>query len=215
MLAIDTSSTVTSVALHDGTDVVAERSQDLPNRHGELLAPAIESVILEGGRAAPDLTAVAVGVGPGPFTGLRIGLMTARSLGHALGVPVTGVVSLDALAAQAAGRPVAVVTDARRREVYAATYDAGGARTTGPLVDTAAAVAAALRAARFAGVVAGPGAQLYPDAFADWEVVEGITASAAHIARLALAGHGRDTTAPLYLRRPDATVPGARKPALT
>ena len=85
---------------------------------------------LRGGRRAlPDVDAVVVGVGPGPFTGLRVGMVTAAALGDALGVPVHGVCSLDAIAADVAARPrpgpLLVVTDARRREVYWAAYDGG------------------------------------------------------------------------------------------
>uniref|UniRef100_UPI002027EAAC tRNA (adenosine(37)-N6)-threonylcarbamoyltransferase complex dimerization subunit type 1 TsaB n=1 Tax=Actinotalea sp. C106 TaxID=2908644 RepID=UPI002027EAAC len=96
-------------------------------RHAELLAPMIEEVLREAEVDRRDLTAVVVGTGPAPFTGLRAGLVTARTLGLALGVPVHGVCSLEAVAALAltdldAAAEVLVVTDARRRELYAARY---------------------------------------------------------------------------------------------
>src|SRR5690606_40963487 len=87
------------------------------------------------GAAPADLSAIAVGVGPGPYTGLRVGLVTARSMGEALGIPVHGFCTLDVIA-WATGRtePFAVVTDARRREVYWARYDSCRVRTRGPEV---------------------------------------------------------------------------------
>jgi len=213
---LDTSSTVTSVALHDDADVIAVVDHDAVARQGELLAPAIQAVLAAAGVSASDLGRVVVGVGPGPFTGLRVGLMTARALGHALGVPVVGVVSPDTLAAQVSGADeVVVVTDARRREVYWAAYDRTGARTTGPAVERPADVAARLLSSGFAGLVVGPGAALYADLFAGLAVRPDIAASAAWAARLAHAGRLAPSTAPLYLRRPDAQEPSARKPVLT
>ncbi len=109
-----------------------------------------------------DLTAIGVGIGPGPFTGLRVGLVTARTLGLVLEIPVYGVCSLDVLAVEAAtaavGGDFVVATDARRKEVYLAAYDASGARTSGPVVDKPAELATSLPAV-------GEGAMLYPDHF--------------------------------------------------
>ena len=193
LLAFDTSTPAVTVALSSG-----ESSAEVAaNRHGELLAPAIER-LLAGRR--PD--GVVVGVGPGPFTGLRVGIVTARALSHALGIPAYGACSLDALAAPG----IAVATDARRREVYWAAYDAAGARTDGPHVTKPADAAAALRAH---GVtrVAGAGPRLYAEAFDGFEVVDPEYPDAA---RLLAAPRAADLT-PLYLRRPDATPPGPRK----
>jgi len=140
LLALDTSGAAVTAALHDGSRVLARRSTVDPRRHAELLAPSVEAVLAEAGAGRHDITGVAVGVGPGPFTGLRAGVVTARVLGLALGVPVHGVCSLDALALQVAGSPetavapgerFAVATDARRRELYWALYAAGDARSPG------------------------------------------------------------------------------------
>jgi tRNA threonylcarbamoyl adenosine modification protein YeaZ len=139
LLAFDTATPLVTVALHDGTRVVTELRSDQPLKHGEQLAPLIAQSLADAGVDRLDLTAVAVGVGPGPFTGLRVGLVTARTLGYVLEIPVYGVCTLDAIAAEAArggvDRPFLVATDARRKEVYHAAYDETGTRIIGPVVD--------------------------------------------------------------------------------
>ena len=126
LLAFDTATSAVTVALHDGAAVIAEESAIDARRHGELLSLFIEQGAAQRRRRAGDLTAVAVGTGPGPYTGLRAGLMTARVLASALGIRLEGVCSLDVIAAtahsEAAGREFLVATDARRREVYWARY---------------------------------------------------------------------------------------------
>jgi tRNA threonylcarbamoyl adenosine modification protein YeaZ len=137
LLAFDTATPAVTVALHDGTSVIAQYTEVDARRHGELLAPGIVRVLADAGRGRGELTDVAVGVGPGPFTGLRVGLVTALALGDALGIPVHGICTLDILAAAAAERvgsggdsdgdgngdgQFAVAIDARRKEVYWARY---------------------------------------------------------------------------------------------
>ncbi len=211
LLALDTSTPAVTAALHDGAAVVAESTVVDARRHGELLAPGIAAVLAAADARPPDLTRVAVGVGPGPFTGLRVGVVTALTLGAALGVSVDGVCSLDVLAHAAApsvpaGATFAVVTDARRREVYWATYGPDGRRLGGPAVDHPDVVAARLSSG---GVpVLGPATGLYP--------FEGVLASdplsAGALAALVLGGAAELLPVrPLYLRRPDATPPGPRK----
>src|ERR1700677_155586 len=108
-------------------------------RHGELLAPMLAGVLAEAGAGRADLTGVAVGVGPGPYTGLRVGLVTARVLGAVLGIPVYGVCTLDIIAAEAAlSGEFRVATDARRKEVYWARYNAAGTGADGTMVGPAA-----------------------------------------------------------------------------
>ncbi|EPH39335.1 hypothetical protein STRAU_7594 [Streptomyces aurantiacus JA 4570] len=196
-----------TVALHDGTSVIAESSQVDARRHGELLLPAVHRVLADAGLRLDAVTAVVAGVGPGPYTGLRVGLMTADTFGLALGVPVHGVCTLDGLA-YASGiedGPFVVATDARRKEVYWARYEDARTRVGGPAVDRPADIAEEV-----AGLPAvGAGAALYPDAFADVRGPEHVTAAA--LASLAAeklaAGEELLEPRPLYLRRPDAQVP--------
>ncbi len=206
LLAFDTATPFVTVALHDGEDVVAERRSEQRMKHGEQLAPLIEAVMADAGLVRQDLTAIAVGVGPGPFTGLRVGLVTARTLAFVLEIPVYGVCSLDVIAVQAApqiGEDFVVATDARRKEVYLASYDDQGRRLDGPDV-TRPGDAATDRPA------AGEGAVLYPDAFPDRRAPE--LPSAGWLARAVAEelAELRDPE-PLYLRRPDAVAPAAPK----
>ncbi|MGX2996774.1 tRNA (adenosine(37)-N6)-threonylcarbamoyltransferase complex dimerization subunit type 1 TsaB [Streptomyces sp. JNUCC 64] len=206
LLALDTATPAVTVALHDGTAVVASSAQVDARRHGELLLPAVDRVLAEAGTRLDAVTAVVVGTGPGPYTGLRVGLMTADTFGLALGIPVHGVCTLDGIA-HAAGLdgPFAVATDARRKEVYWARYQDARTRVSGPAVDRPADIAAEL-----AGLpVVGAGARLYPDAFPDGRDPEHADAGAlASVAAERLrAGVPLDPPRPLYLRRPDAQVP--------
>ncbi|WP_329043322.1 tRNA (adenosine(37)-N6)-threonylcarbamoyltransferase complex dimerization subunit type 1 TsaB [Streptomyces sp. NBC_00178] len=203
---MDTATPAVTVALHDGSSVVAETGQVDARRHGELLLPAVHRVLSEAGVSLDDVTDIAVGVGPGPYTGLRVGLVTAATFGSALSLPVHGVCTLDALAhASGLEGPFAVATDARRKEVYWARYDDVRTRVGEPGVDRPADIAGSL-----AGLpVAGAGALLYPEAFPDARGPEHVSAGAlASLAaeRLA-AGAGLLPPQPLYLRRPDAQVP--------
>lgn len=204
LLAFDTATPAVTVALHDGQQVVAERTTVDAMRHGELLAPGITALLDEVGLVRQDLTAVAVGVGPGPFTGLRVGLMTARTLGAVLSIPVYGVCTLDVLAVEAVDSgtvdgPFHVATDARRKEVYLASYDADGVRVAGPEVLKPAAAATDKP-------VVGRGAVLYADCFPDGRLPE--NPSAGVLARVVAEERAElYDPEPLYLRRPDAAEP--------
>lgn len=233
VLALDTSADITvCLTADDGPAgvpaVLARRQVAEPRRHAELLAPLVTEVLAEAAVDRTAVTAVVVGTGPAPFTGLRAGLVTARTLALALGVPAHGVCSLDALAAQAFaaglvpdGAEVVVVTDARRKEVYAARYrraEPGPDGTVevelvaGPLVEHPATLvdAGTLEGA----VVVGPAAPLYPE-------LGGLPDGPVHVDPAVLAGlalrraaAGADLpTEPLYLRRPDVTPSASRKRA--
>jgi tRNA threonylcarbamoyl adenosine modification protein YeaZ len=208
-LAFDTATSTVTVAVSDGAIVLAEVVSSDERRHGEVLAPSIATVLGEAGVSPAELSVVAVGVGPGPFTGLRVGLVTARTLGLALGVPVVGVCTLDLIAAEAAvslgrGDRLLVATDARRKEVYWATYEMRPEleRIDGPHVSSPSAVDSQGRAV-------GGGALLYPEVFPD---AQGPAhPQAATLCRWVAQGQPTLEPLPLYLRRPDAAEPAPRK----
>jgi tRNA threonylcarbamoyl adenosine modification protein YeaZ len=222
LLAIDTATSAITVALHDGDGVLAESSTLDARRHGEYLAPGIARVLAQAGRTPDELSAVVVGTGPGPFTGLRIGLVTARTFALARGIPVFGVCSLVALAHQAwrddgeqLGRSCVVATDARRKEVYWARYDitaAGVVRRGEPAVAKAEAIPDEVRSLP----VIGRGGVLYADWFGrrlgPLDVSAGALAGLA--ARRLAAGQRLPGADPMYLRRPDATPLPVRKLAM-
>ena len=209
VLALDTATPTLVVGLArwspvQGTEVLAERAVASGNRHAELLTPAVREVLAEAGLPMRELDAVVTGLGPGPFTGLRVGIVTAAALGDARGLPVHGVCSLDAIGSGAR----TVVTDARRKEVYWATYDAAGVRVDGPSVDKPADVTL-------------PGPLVGDPAFADRLGVSVAPAAVTTAGLLcAAAGQLEDPGSaaplvPLYLRRPDATPPTSFKPVTT
>lgn len=212
LLALDTSSPQVTVALTEGEAVLAERASAQTMKHGELLAPLVAAVLDDAGAMRQDVTAIGVGVGPGPFTGLRVGLVTARTLAHVLEVPVYGVCSLDVLAVEAldtgaVGDEFLVATDARRKEVYWARY-LDGVRVDGPAVERPADLAPCIGA----GVpVVGEGAALYPDLLGG--AVGPLRPSAGWLGRV-LAQERAELLdpEPLYLRRPDAVAGLASKP---
>ena len=212
ILALDTATEAVGAAVVDTTeDAVLGRAGFLgPAAHGEQLAPLVAQALELAGVQPRDLSAIGVGRGPGPFTGLRVGLVHAAVMGWALGIPVQGVCTLDVLAAQARAAGVAgaflVATDARRREVYWARYDAAGIRVDGPHVAAAQDIpgrsvpAVGAGASKYADEFPGHRGPLHPD--------PGTLARIA--ADLVRAGVPADLS-PMYLRRPDATVSPGRK----
>jgi tRNA threonylcarbamoyl adenosine modification protein YeaZ len=205
VLALDTATPTLVAGLarwspSDGTEVLAERAVASGTRHAELLAPAVAGVLADAGLAMRNVEAVVTGLGPGPFTGLRVGVVTAAALADARRLPVVGVCSLDAVGS---GERT-VVTDARRKEVYWAAYDAAGTRTEGP------------------GVVrpeelAHPGPFVGDPAFAErlGAPVFAADVTTAGLLRAAAVDLADPSSAaplvPLYLRRPDATPPTVAK----
>jgi tRNA threonylcarbamoyl adenosine modification protein YeaZ len=220
VLALDTATPAVTAGVVEvtpgATATRAVRVAHDARKHGELLMPAVLAACAEAGTTLQDVGAVVVGAGPGPFTGLRVGMVTAASLGDALDVPVHGVCSLDAIAAEAvdgAGGPLLVVTDARRREVYWAAYDATGTRTTGPHVESPASLLDRLPGL---GVTAAAGASA---GALGLPVVPPSSPGPAGLVLCALdavrSGVRPGPLEPLYLRRPDAVEPGPRKPVTT
>jgi tRNA threonylcarbamoyl adenosine modification protein YeaZ len=226
VLGLDTSSPAVSVALvdlerEDGGEVRWGRSAVWQRvdaqRHGELLATGVTAVLDELRVSRTSITAVAVGLGPGPFTGLRVGIATGLAVADALGVPVYGCCSLDAVGAwdDEPGRRL-VVMDARRKEVYWAEYDEDDDRVAGPAVLAPARLAQALRETGWRGRVVGDGALRHRHELAGHDVREeprypSPDALVLLAARRVLDGAPSEALTPLYLRRPDAVPPGAAK----
>jgi tRNA threonylcarbamoyl adenosine modification protein YeaZ len=192
ILAIDTATPAVTagVVRRDGDtiDVLAERVTLDARAHAEQLTPNAVAALADAEVGVDDLDAVVVGCGPGPFTGLRVGMATAAAYGHALGLHVHGVCSLDAIGIDTVGDTL-VVTDARRREVYWARYR-DGLRVEGPAVNSPADVPGADEELARPSVY--PTASGLVRAVADW------TTPPAPLV-------------PLYLRRPDAKPPSERK----
>ncbi len=224
VLALDTATPAVTAGVVDLTPdspprLLAQRVTLDAKAHGELLTPHLLRALAEAGRSLADVDAIVVGAGPGPFTGLRVGLATAGALGQALDRPAYPVPTPDAIALDAhSGVPLLVATDARRREVYWAAYDAAGHRTGGPHVERPADLAEKLSSLGLAAA-AGEGARIYADVLGLAGL--GVTLlDAAHptpvglvraAAREVLARAEPAPLTPLYLRRPDAVEPAARK----
>ena len=220
VLVLDTATPAVTAAVvrvgPDGVAPVAVRVAADARRHGELLAPAVAAVLAEAGLDPADLAAVVAGTGPGPFTGLRVGLVTAAAFADALAIPAYGVCSLDGLAVRGVGGAggvhgrVLAVTDARRREVYWAAY-ADGVRVAGPAVDRPADLADRVGGL---GVTALTGARAYAEVLGlpatGPESPDPVTLARAAADRVR-SGAAADPLTPLYLRSPDAVEPGRPK----
>ncbi|MFY1654144.1 tRNA (adenosine(37)-N6)-threonylcarbamoyltransferase complex dimerization subunit type 1 TsaB [Solwaraspora sp. WMMB762] len=244
VLVLDSSTPAVTAALAEITDdvrLLASRRTVDARAHGELLSPQIAACLAESGATAADLTAVVAGLGPGPFTGLRVGLVTAASVAHALDIPTYGVNSLDALGhaagtdlagtdlagtdlasddlagSDAATGRVLAATDARRREIYWAVYAADGRRLTDPAVGAPAAVAEALAGLGVTTAV-GDGALRYAELLGVPVRPEPRYPDALALARLAAdrvrTAAPTEPLTPCYLRRPDAVAAAGRKPVL-
>ncbi|MDA8370933.1 MAG: tRNA (adenosine(37)-N6)-threonylcarbamoyltransferase complex dimerization subunit type 1 TsaB [Nocardiopsaceae bacterium] len=217
LLAFDTATPAVTAAVcaSDGdgarVHVRADTSSVDARRHGELLTPAIRDVVERAGATLGELTHIAVGIGPGPYTGLRVGLATAYALADALAIPCHGIATLDALAfASGRSTPFIAATDARRKEVFWARYEDAATRSTDIAVDRPADVDTG------GSPVIGHGARMYAEVFGqDPDAAEPLYPSARALGELALhrlaSGAKPPEPRPLYLRRPDAAVPGAVK----
>lgn len=228
VLALDTATTDLVTGLVDPSDPAAPRERIVTDTraHNEQLVPTVEALLADASLTYADLDALAVGCGPGPFTGLRVGMATAQAFGQALGIPVVGVCSHDAIAHQLAALGESgtwlIATDARRKEVYWATYELAGDgvhRLTEPSVSKPEALAEELGDITVDHIVIPEAiAPRLPEALAalprEWDTPRpaGLVAAAAADA----ASRGQSLTAPaadvpplvpLYLRRPDAVPP--------
>ncbi|MCW3841701.1 tRNA (adenosine(37)-N6)-threonylcarbamoyltransferase complex dimerization subunit type 1 TsaB [Micromonospora yasonensis] len=222
VLVVDSSTPAVTAALvevsADGVVARAQRCTVDARAHGELLAPQVDAVLADADARPADLGAIVAGLGPGPFTGLRVGLATAATMGQVLGIPTYGVCSLDGIGhPAAAGEPVLAASDARRREVYWAVYDGAGQRIAGPNVD-APAVAAARARELVVTVAVGDGAHRYADVLGlpvrEEPRYPDATALAVLAAERIRAGAPGEALTPLYLRRPDAVAATGHKPVL-
>jgi tRNA threonylcarbamoyladenosine biosynthesis protein TsaB len=212
ILSIDTSTAV-SVAVHGGSGWAVGGADD-PRAHTERVAPLVEELLERAALSPADVTDVVVGNGPGPFTGLRVGIVTGLVFAHARGIPVHGVCSLDALAQDAAeqvgGGELLVATDARRKEVYWARYRVEAAqahRLTDPVVARPADLPEDVRSLP----TAGRGPVLYPDLFPrSLDVLDVSAATLGDLAARRLSRGEELPVEPLYLRRPDALTTAER-----
>jgi tRNA threonylcarbamoyl adenosine modification protein YeaZ len=203
VLAIDTSVGVSVAVLRSNGELTQSQTVD-HGLQGELTAELISQVVTDSGLEISEITDVVVGVGPGPFTGLRVGLVTAAVFAHAIEIPIHGICSLDAIAFDYA-KPCVVVTDARRKELYWARYE--GNRIGEPHVSKPEDLLAQFSNTEFVG----PGAQLYPDSISG-RVLE---LKAGSLAKLFASGSAQLVdVSPMYLRKPDAVEPTTRKSVL-
>ncbi|WP_026546269.1 tRNA (adenosine(37)-N6)-threonylcarbamoyltransferase complex dimerization subunit type 1 TsaB [Paenarthrobacter nicotinovorans] len=221
ILAIDTSAVASAALISDDAmeGVVDSFATEDTRSHAEVLAPGIEKLLAGAGVTGADIDAIVTGVGPGPFTGLRSGIATARTLAFVWNKPLHGVMSLDAIALEVAESTAAaaeflVATDARRKEVYWGRYTLADGQlpvlVDGPHVGFAADLPDL--------PVFGAGAGLYADVLKANEDFSTAQPHAASLGQFALAklaaGEPLLDSTPLYLRESDAQVPGPRKRAL-
>lgn len=207
VLGLDTCLNACSVAVLDGSTVLAHASEAMARGHQERLAPMAKAVMAEAGIPFSTLQRVGATVGPGSFTGLRVGVAFAKGLGSALGIPVVGVGVLEALASEGRGL-VAAAVDARRDQVYLQVFEDGQPLMAPDVlpVGTAAARLAELVMGRALTLV-GSGAPLLADAAPGADVLTPEGCDARAVARLA-AAKAQTPIRPLYLRAPDAKLPG-------
>ena len=221
VVGIETSTPRTSVALGDGQDVLASVSVAGKARQ-EAVTPALEYLLGTTGQDLARVGGIAVGIGPGLFTGLRVGVETAKTLAQVLRIPIAGLSSLDTLAyaVRHTHKRIAAVIDGRRGEVFFSLYRAvpgGVVRETEPAVVTPAGLTAELEAVGEEVLAVGNGAMLYRDALEELTGVEVGTSVTAHpeaavLVELAVPRFVREEfdrpfdIVPLYLRKSDAEI---------
>jgi tRNA threonylcarbamoyladenosine biosynthesis protein TsaB len=209
VLGLDTCLNACSVAVLDGATVLAHASETMARGHQERLAPMAQAVMTQAGMDFDRLERIGATVGPGSFTGLRVGVAFAKGLGSALGVPAVGIGTLEALAADTSGLVVAAI-DARRDQLYLQIFEHGHALMAPDVLPlgTATARLVELAAGRPLTLV-GSGAPLLAAATPEAQVRTPEGCDARVVARLA-AARPATPMRPLYLRAPDAKLPGGR-----
>jgi len=211
ILAIDTCLGASSIAILDGDRVLASRSEPMTRGHQERIGVLAREVALEAGVQFSDLTRIGVTVGPGSFTGLRVGLAFAKGLATALSIPCVGVSTLEALAFGTPGF-VAAVLDARMSQVYLQIFDGGVALMAPDALDQgfAAARLAELHGGQAVTLI-GSGAPLLAETFPKATILTPVSPDPVAVARLAAARPApAHSPRPLYLRAPYATLPAAQ-----
>lgn len=206
VLGLDTCLNACSAAVLDGDRVLAHAYEPMLRGHQERLATLVQGVMAEAGVPFDSLARIGATVGPGSFTGLRVGVAFAKGLGSALGVPAVGVGTLEALAAGAEGLVVAAI-DARRDQVYLQAFDDGQAVMAPDVLPVGTAVARIVEVAHGrTPTLVGSGGPLLADAAAGARVLTPEGCDPRHVARLA-ASRPATPMRPLYLRAPDAKPP--------
>jgi len=207
VLAVDTCFGACSAAVVRGAHVLGHRNQAMDRGHAEALAPMVEAVIAESGIGFESLDKLAVTTGPGTFTGQRVGLAFMRGLRVALQKPLVGVTSLAAMAERArresGAAAAAAVHDAKRGEVY---LEAVGRTLPARVLPFQEAVALLAEVPDL--VVTGTGARRMADALGGARVIDDFAPDGIWVARLAFAIAADAVPRPLYLRAPDAKLPG-------
>lgn len=206
ILALDTCLPACSAAVLDRNDVLASASESMVKGHQERLATMVREVMQAAGLSFGDLDRIGVTVGPGSFTGLRVGVAFAKGLSAALGLPCVGVGTLEALAGDESGVAAAVI-DAKRGQVYLQVFEDGRALMA---PDALPVEIAAARLVEFRpSTLIGSGAPLLAPVLPDATVKLNLTPDPAVIARLAAKVRSPAPPKPLYLRAPDAKRPAA------
>lgn len=209
ILAIDTALGLCSAAVVDGDQVLASQSEAMLQGHQERLAPLVSEVVSKARVGFKHIDRIGATVGPGSFTGLRVGLSFAKGLGFAHDVPVLGLDSLEAIAASEPRQgPGLVLIDARRGQVYARRFD--GDRAAGP---SEAVTLETLAAGPEPDWIAGPGVALAREIWPTALVDDRPACDPVALARLAAEADPQShPPVPVYLRAPDAKLPGGIDP---
>lgn len=229
ILAIDTSTQASSVCLAQPAGMVASARLGQGQRHGEFTAMAIQFCLDQAGKRPADITGVAISLGPGAYTGMRVGIATAQAFAHAARLPVVGLASLDvvAFAARHTRRRIYSVIDARRKELFWAAYRSspgGVQRVTDYSVGHVERLLGDIEASGEDALAVGDGAVQHAQSIASKDAVVGSWSTAqpeaAFLAELAMPRFEREETQrpeelrPIYLRQADAKINWEQRGAL-